>query len=157
MFSVYQDGIEWIIARPQNNLRLNALRYDQKQIEKVTGMNCAFYFTKLNYYTKEMLLTEGIPFVLEEKQMYLPFMGMLLADNNDRKLKPVHTISFLTQKLLLCALYEKWDKMNVTRISERLQVTKMSITRCLDELEYLDIDILDVSGKDKKSISWGKI
>ena len=149
-FSVYQDGIEWIIARPQNNLRLNALRYDQKQIEKVTGMNCAFYFTKLNYYTKEMLLTEGIPFVLEEKQMYLPFMGMLLADNNDRKLKPVHTISFLTQKLLLCALYEKWDKMNVTRISERLQVTKMSITRCLDELEYLDIDILDVSGKTRK-------
>lgn len=150
LFSVYQDGIEWIIARPQNNLRLNALRYDQKQIEKVTGMNCALYFTKLSYYTKEMMLTEGIPFIIEGKQMYLPFIGMLLADNNDRRLKPVHTISFLTQKLLLCALYEKWDKMNVTRIAERLDVTKMSVTRCLDEIEYLDIDILDVSGKTRK-------
>src|SRR5699024_12573673 len=99
LFSVYQDGIEWIIARPQNNLRLNALRYDQKQIEKVTGMNCAFYFTKLNYYTKEMLLTEGIPFVLEEKKMYLPLMGLLLENKKDRKLKPCITIFFLPQKL----------------------------------------------------------
>lgn len=150
LFSVHQDGIEWIIAQPQNNVRLNTLRHDQKQIEKVTGMNCAFYFKKLNYYTKEMMLTEGIPFILESKQMFLPFMGMLLTDNNDRKLKPVHTISFLTQKLLLCALYEKWDQMNVTRIAERLDVTKMSVTRCLDEIEYLDIDILDVSGKTRK-------
>lgn len=150
LFSVYQDGIEWVIARPHNNLRLNVLRYDQKQIEKVTGMNCALYFTKLSYYTKEMMLTEGIPFIIEGKQMYLPFMGMLLADNNERRLKPVHTISFLTQKLLLCALYEKWDKMNVTRIAERLEVTKMSVTRCLDEIEYLDIDVLDMSGKTRK-------
>lgn len=150
LFSVHQDGIEWIIAQPQNNVRLNALRYDQKQIEKVTGMNCALYFRKLNHYTKEMLMTEGIPFIFEGKQMFLPFMGMLLADNDGRKLKPVHTISFLTQKLLLCALYEKWHQMNVTKIAERLDVTKMSITRCLDEIEYLDIDILDVSGKTRK-------
>lgn len=164
LFSVYQDGIEWIIVQPKNNVRLNALRYDQKQIEKITGFNCALYFKKLNYYTKEIMMTEGIPFIIEGKQMFLPFLGMLLADNSDRKLKPVHTISFLTQKLLLCALYEKWDKMNVTKIAEKLEVTKMSVTRCLDEIEYLDIDILDMSGKtrkisvrgDRKSV-WEKI
>ena len=150
LFSVLQDGFEWIIAQPRNNVRLNALRYDQKQIEKVTGLNCALYFTKLSHYTKEMMLTEGIPFIVEGKQMFLPFMGMLLADNSDRKLKPVHTISFLTQKLLLCALYEKWNQMIVTKIAERLDVTKMSVTRCLDEIEYLDIDILDTSGKTRR-------
>ena len=150
LFSIYQDGIEWVIAQPQNNVRLNALRHDQKQIEKATGMNCALYFTKINHYTKEMMLTEGIPFIVEEKQMFLPFIGMLLAENNDRRLKPVHMISFLTQKLLLCALYEKWEQMNVTKIAEKLNVTKMSVTRCLDEIEYLDIDILDVSGKTRK-------
>ena len=150
LYSIYQEGIEWIIAQPKNSVRLNTLRYDQKQIEKIVGMNCALYFTKLNHYTKEMLLSEGIPFIVEGKQMYLPFMGMLLADNNERRLKPVHTISFLTQKLLLCALYEKWNQMNVTKIAERLEVTKMSISRCLDEIEYLDIDILDTSGKTRK-------
>ena len=150
LYSIYQDGIEWIIAQPKNNIRLNVLRHDQKQIEKIAGMNCALYFTKLNHYTKEMLLSEGIPFIVEGKQMYLPFMGMLLANDSERRLKPVHTISFLTQKLLLCALYEKWNQMNVTRIAEKLNVTKMSVTRCLDEIEYLDLDILDLSGRTRK-------
>lgn len=59
-------------------------------------------------------------------------------------------ISFLTQKLILCAIYEKWSEMNVTKIAERLGVTKMSISRCLDEIEYFDIDILDTSGKIRK-------
>ena len=150
LFSVFLDGIEWIIIQPKEELRLNILRYEQKKIEKVAGLNCAFYFSKLSYYAREMMMNEGIPFIIEDKQMFLPFLGMLLADKEDRKLYPVQTISFLTQKLLLCALYEKWENMNVTKIAEYLGVTKMSVSRCFDEIEYLDIDILDVSGKTRK-------
>ena len=150
LFSVYQDSVEWIIAKPKKELRLNALRYDRSQIEKTAGLNCALYFNKLNYYTKETMLNEGIPFILEGKQVFLPFLGMLLAEKNDRRLVPVHTISFLTQKLILCALYEKWNDMNATKIAEKLGVTKMSVSRCLDEIEYLDIKILDKSGKTRK-------
>ena len=150
LFSVYQDSIEWIIAKPKRELRLNTLRYDRSQIEKVACLNCALYFDKLNYYTKETMLNEGIPFILEGKQVFLPFLGILLSEKNDRRLAPVYTISFLTQKLILCALYEKWNEMNVTKIAEKLGVTKMSVSRCLDEIEYLDIKILDKSGKTRK-------
>lgn len=150
LYTVLQDGIEWIIAQPKGDVRLNALRRDRKQIEKTAGLNCAFYFTKLNHYSQEIMLNEGIPFILDKKQMFLPFLGMLLFENNGRQLKPVHVISFLTQKLILCAIYEKWAEMNATKIAERLNVTKMSVSRCLDEIEYLDIDILDTSGKSRK-------
>lgn len=150
LFSVYQDSVEWIIAKPKKELRLNALRYDRSQIEKTAGLNCALYFNKLNYYTKETMLNEGIPFILEGKEVFLPFLGMLLSEKDDRRLVPVHTISFLTQKLILCALYEKWNDMNATKIAEKLGVTKMSVSRCLDEIEYLDIKILDKSGKTRK-------
>ena len=150
LFSVYQDSVEWIIAQPKKELRLNALRHDRRQIEKASGLNCALYFNKLNYYTKETMLNEGIPFILEERQIFLPFLGMLLSQKDDRRLEPVHIISFLTQKLILCALYEKWNDMNATRIAEKLGVTKMSISRCFDEIEYLDIKILDKSGKTRR-------
>lgn len=164
LYSVFQDGIEWIIAQPKVELRLNRMRYDRNQIEKVSGLNCALFFTKLNYYSKDTMMNEGIPFIIADKQMFLPFLGMVLSEKNDRILKPVHTISFLTQKLLLCALYEKWQKMTVTKIAERFGVSKMSISRCMDEIEYLDIDILNVSGKTRKisveeepKILWEKI
>ncbi|MGN1187555.1 MAG: hypothetical protein ACI4R6_03600 [Lachnospiraceae bacterium] len=164
LYSVFQDGIEWIIVQPKVELRLNELRYDRNQIEKTSGLNCALFFTKLNHYSKEKMMNEGIPFIIADKQMFLPFLGMILSEKDDRKLIPVHTISFLTQKLLLCALYEKWQDMNVTRIAERLGVTKMSVSRCLDEIEYLDIAVLDISGKTRKvsvfdepDILWKKI
>ena len=150
LFSVFQDSVEWIIVQPKAELRLNKLRYDRNKIEKVSGLNCALFFNKLNFYSRETMMNEGIPFIIADKQMYLPFLGMLLSEKEDRKLVPVHTISFLTQKLLLSALYENWQGMNVTKIAEKLGVTKMSVSRCLDEIEYLDIDILDVSGKTRK-------
>ena len=150
IFNVMQDNIEWMLVKPKKEIRLNALRHNRNQLEKAVGLNCAFYFEKLNYYTKETMMNEGIPFIIEEKQVYLPFLGMLLAEKADRKLVPVHTISFLTQKLILCALYEKWSGMNVTKIAEKLGVTKMSVSRCLDEMEYLDIRLIDKSGKTRK-------
>jgi len=150
LFSVYLNKIEWLIAQPKEELRLTALRNDRNQIEKASGLNCAFYFTKLNHYSKDTMMNEGIPFIVVEKQVYLPFLGMILSDKDDRRLAPVREISFLTQKLLLCALYEKWQDMNVTKIAERLGVTKMSVTRCLDEIEYLEIDVLDTTGKTRK-------
>ena len=150
LFNVQQDDIEWMIVQPKVEVRLNTLRHDRNQIEKASGLNCALYFTKLNHYAKDTMQSEGIPFIIDNKQIYLPFLGMLLSEKNDRRLAPVHTISFLTQKLLLCAIYERWTDMNVTKIAKRLRVTKMSVSRCMDEIEYLDIDVLDASGKTRK-------
>lgn len=57
------------------------------------------FFDSTSFYIKEKLLEEGIPFVLKDKQVYLPFIGYLLSNENERKISPVHLISFLTQKL----------------------------------------------------------
>ena len=54
-------------------------------------------------------MEEGIPFVIDGKQLFLPFIGYLLSNENERELAPVHLISFLTQKMLLVAIYEKWN------------------------------------------------
>lgn len=32
LYSVFMDGIEWILIQPKTELRLNALRYDRKSI-----------------------------------------------------------------------------------------------------------------------------
>jgi hypothetical protein len=34
------------------------------------------------------MLEEGIPFVLENSQVYMPFLGMLLRPNETRTIKP---------------------------------------------------------------------
>ena len=150
LYTVSMDGVEWMLMRPKTEMRLNVLRHDWQQVQKVSGFPCAFYFLSLGYYTRENMMNEGIPFIIENRQIFLPFLGMLFSEKENRKLKPVWRISFLTQKLLLCALYEKWQDMTVTKIAQKLDVTKMSVSRCFDEIEYLDIPVLDKAGKNRK-------
>ncbi len=149
LYSVKMDGIQWLMAEPREKLGLASMRKNQRQLEKMTGLNCALYLKSLNSYSKDVMLNEGIPFVVEAKQMYLPFIGVLLAGEADRVLTPIYQISYLTQKILITALYEKWKDMTVTKVAESLKVTKMSASRCFDEIEYSEIPVLALKGKSR--------
>ena len=94
-------------------------------------------------------MEEGIPFVIDGKQVFLPFIGYLLSKENERELPPVHLISFLTQKMLLIAIYERWNEVRVSGAAKRLEVSTESASRCFDELEYLNVNVLGMKGKSR--------
>ena len=144
------DGHECLLIEPKETMALPDLRKCCKQTERHTGMHCSLYLHTLNYYAKDILLQEGIAFVWENHQLYLPFLGVLLNSQDERQLKPYTQISFITQKLLLKALYETWDAATVTRAAEALRVSKMTITRCFDEIEVLELPILQVKSRARK-------
>ena len=62
---------------------------------------------------------------------------------------PVYLISFLTQKMLLMAIYERWNEVKVSDAAKRIGVSTKSASRCFDELEYLNIDVLGMKGKSR--------
>lgn len=149
VYKVETNGLSWIAIQPKNGVGLVTLRKDRAKIEKIAGLNCAIFLHSTTFYVKEKLIEEGVPFVLEGKQVYLPFIGYLLSNANERDLTPVHLISFLTQRLIFTAIYEKWENVTVSDAAEKLSVTKMSISRCFDEIEYLNVDILSMKGKSR--------
>ena len=148
-YKVETNGLSWIAIKPKNDASLVILRKDRAKIEKVAGLNCAIFLDSTTFYIKEKLVEEGIPFVLKEKQVYLPFIGLLLSNENKRDIAPVHLISFLTQRVIFIAIYEKWEKVTVSEAAVKLGVTKMSVSRCFDEIEYLNVDILGMKGKSR--------
>lgn len=149
LYKVETNNISWIAIKPKNDVGLVTLRKDRERVEKIAGLNCAIFLDFATFYVKEKLIEEGIPFVIEGKQVYLPFIGYLLSDVNKRDLAPVHLISFLTQKLIFVAIYEKWENVTISDAAKKLGVTKMSISRCFDEIEYLNVDILGMKGKSR--------
>lgn len=148
-FDIETNGVHWIAIKPKSDAGLVTLRKDRAKVQAAAGLNCAIFMDSTTCYIKEKLIDEGIPFVLADKQVYLPFIGYLLSNSGDRDIAPVQLISYLTQKLILTAIYEKWDKVTVSEAAVRLGVTKTSVTRCFDEIEYLSIDILDAKGKSR--------
>lgn len=147
IYDVSTNGLKWIAIKPNINIGLINLRKDREKIENEINLNCAIFLDSSTFYIREKMIDEGIPFVIKDKDVYLPFIGVLLSNSNKRSVKPVHLISFLTQKLILIAMYEKWSKVNASEASKRLNVTRMSISRCFDEIEYLNIDIIKVISK----------
>lgn len=148
-FDIETNGMHWIAIKPKADAGLVTLRKDRAKVQAAAGLNCAIFMDSTTCYIKEKLIEEGIPFVLAGKQVYLPFIGFLLSSSGERDIAPVQLISYLTQKLILTAIYEKWDKVTVSEAAVRLGVTKTSVTRCFDEIEYLSIDILDAKGKSR--------
>lgn len=149
-------GQHCIVAMPECHMRPALLRSHQKMIERATGMLCVLYLIKLDYYTREKLLEEGIPFIWENHQIYIPFFGLLLTQNEARAIQPCSRISFLTQKFLLLALYGDWDSLTATVAAKLLNVTKMSMTRVFDELESLGIPVLAKKGRSRVYSKIGK-
>ena len=149
ILKIETNGLLWMALHPKDDVGLVLLRRDRAKVEKITGLNCAIFLDRTTFYIKEKLLEEGIPFVLKEKQVYLPFIGYLLSNANERELAPVYLISFLTQKMLLMAIYERWSEVKVSEAAKRLGVSIKSASRCFDELEYLNIDALGMKGKSR--------
>ena len=148
-FRVETNGLSWLAIQPKSDVGLVMLRKDRAKIEKLAGLNCAILLDKTTFYIKKKLIEEGIPFVLKDRQVYLPFIGLLLSNENERDIAPVHLISYLTQKLIFVAIYEKWNGITVSEAAVRLEVSKMSVSRCFDEIEYLNVDIICMKGKSR--------
>ena len=158
------NTVNFLLIKPNDNTGISELRKIHKRIQQLTGCLCVLYLQEFNQYAISKMIEESIPFIVENKQIYIPFLGIALSQSNERILKSCSQISFLTQKLLITAIYQQWEKINITKASEFLNVTKTSITRCFDEIEFLDIPVLKKYGRsryiigasDKKAF-WNKI
>ncbi len=147
LYNLRIDKSDMLLAVSNTEINLSVLRKQHRRIEALTGMRCVLYLNSMTYYARDKMIEEGIPFVWEGRQLYIPFLGMSLSNNTRTELAYCTKISFLTQKLLLTAIYQKWEKANVTAAAEILGVSKMSASRCYDEIEAFGIRQLEVKGR----------
>ena len=163
-YEIETNGVSWVAIEPKSVIGLPQLRKNRAQVEISSGRKCALFLQNSNFYAKEKMQEEGIPFVIKDREVYLPFLGILLSGKSQRELKPVYRISYLTQKILLDGLYEAYDKATVTYIAERMNVSKMAVSKSFDEIEYMDIAVMDNKGKsraitmnEEKKMIWERI
>ncbi|MCD8106050.1 MAG: hypothetical protein LUF35_13910 [Lachnospiraceae bacterium] len=141
------NGYHCVLMEPQDEIGLSEIRKQHRKMEQIAGRHCVLYMKNMKSYPREKMIEEGIPFIWEDHQIYMPFLGMLLKQNDTRQINTCGRFSFLTQKLLLTALYEQWRDMTVTMAAKVLQVSKMSVTRCFDEIEALEVPFLRKKGR----------
>ncbi len=148
-YIIKTDGLEWLIAEPLMAFSLRFMRKHQRLMKQISGMECALYFKKQSLYIRNTMVEEGIPFIIWDKMVFLPFLNVLVYMRADKALRPVGEIAFLTQKLLLLALYENWQNITVQEIAKILNVTIVAVRKCFDEIQYLKLPIIQEVGRSR--------
>jgi len=152
LYNLTVQNIPCLLARPKEQSNLTDLRKQSGQLKKITGLDCVLCLEDIRIYTKEKMLSEGIPFVIAGQQIYMPFLGVALSKNGAREIPQIENISFSTQRLLLTAIYEGWKQVTLTETAKALGMSKMSITRCFDELQAIGLPLIKAKSKSRRFV-----
>lgn len=93
----------------------------------------------INSRQRKSLVNAKIPFVVDKSQLYLPFMGIVLSERFNRPKPFAEKLMPTAQVLLFHYLYLAEKKLYVSGMSDELSVSKMQITRAVEQLASLGI------------------
>ena len=130
------DGIKVIFAHPREELgTISAVKKHLSRIEENANENVVLVLDRITYRQKEYLLRERIPFVVEGKQIYLPFMAVYLQERCDSE-KPVNEDTLpSSQLMLLYFIYHGCGELTTSEVGKALAFTATSISRACRQLE----------------------
>ena len=111
---------------------LASYKKHKKKIEELTNTKVVLELENITPYQRKTLIEENIAFVVENYQIYLPFLAICLCEKYEKKLL-IEKFTPLTQLVFLYIFYNNSD-LTATEISQRLECTVMSANRAYKTL-----------------------
>ena len=130
------EGIKTVFIYPKTEMdAVNAVKKHIERIEKETGATAVLIPGRLTTRQKEYLLGEHIPFIVEGRQIYLPFMALYLQERCDAEKREDQDLLPSTQLLLLYYIYQGCSELLTSDACRALSFTATSISRACRQLE----------------------
>lgn len=129
------NNVQCLALLPQNELPpLSALKKQIKKIQNIEPLPVFLKLETLSFYRKESLISNGIPFMLLDKIVYLPFMATLLTNTNSHFTKVNEKLTMSAQLLFIWILYQNTDMFYISDAVEKLNFSNMTLTRAYRQL-----------------------
>ncbi|MEJ8306701.1 MarR family transcriptional regulator [Saccharibacillus sacchari] len=139
--------ISMLVAYPIGHIGVVALHKHKNKLESLFDMPILFAFEQSSRYKIAKMKEESIPFILNKQIVFLPFLGMALNQKKMRKVPEINKLSISAQKFVLLTIYERWVRLTMPELAERLGVSRMTASRILDEMEAIDPRFVFKEGK----------
>lgn len=148
--AVTLDGYKVIFVYPKEELEsINVVKKHLSRIGKTETAPVVLILKHMTYRQKEYLLRDHIPFVVDGKQIYLPFMAVYLQERGDSENTEVSTMLPSSQLLLLYYIYHGCGELMTSSACVNLGFTPTSISRASRQLEELGLVHLEKRGVQK--------
>ena len=133
------NGIAAVFVYPTDELdSVNAVKKHLSRIEQAENAPAVLIFDHLTHREKEYLLRDHIPFIVEGKQIYLPFMAVYLQERGDREKPEITKLLPSAQVLLLYFIYNGCGELLTSKAANSLRFTATSVSRASRQLEELN-------------------
>lgn len=119
--------------------RIEVLKKHIARIRENENLPVVLVLKELSYRQKEYLIREKIPFIVEGKQIYLPFMAIYLQERCDAEKKQWKEMLPSSQMLLLHFIYKGAQKLSTSQAAKELGLTPTSISRASRQLEEMGL------------------
>ena len=132
------NGKKVIFLYPKTELeQIVVLKKHIARIQKNENMPVVLALKEIISRQKEYLIRERIPFIVEGRQIYLPFMALYLQQRCNAERKPHKKLLPSAQMLLLHFIYGGAKEMSTSRAAKDLKLTPTSISRASKQLEEM--------------------
>ena len=137
---VSMNGQSAIFLYPKAELeQIETLKKHIVRIEDNENLPIVLILKELTYRQKEYLIREKVPFVVDGKQIYLPFMAMYLQERCSAEKVTREEILPSAQMLLLHFIYGGAKELSTSQAAKDLELTPTSISRASRQLEEMGL------------------
>ena len=138
MYEIYYgkiEEIECLFLEIQDFIpKINQLKNIIKKMQEIKNVPVILLDSDLSNFRKESYLKNRIPFIQENKQIYLPFMATYLLHSTPRKKENITHFTISAQLLFLWILYSNTKQYYISEAVKVLPFSNMSITRAYRQL-----------------------
>lgn len=136
---------------------LDQLQKHIKQIRNITDHEIVLFYKEISRYRRKSLMQNRMAFVIEDGQMYLPFLGLDLKKVKEQVDKKFKHFTTPAQIAYLYFLYHKDEVVNMTEFAQKFGFNKMTASRALNDLYHANLIIYEVGGKTGRSKDYKRI
>ena len=137
---VYLDAQKAVFLYPKSELeQIVTLKKHLERVQKSADCPVILVLEKITARQKEYLLRDKIAFIVEGKQIYLPFMAVYLQERCSAEKKTREEILPSAQMLLLHFIYGGAQELSTSQAAKDLELTPTSISRASRQLEEMGL------------------
>lgn len=99
----------------------------------------------LDYWQKEWLISRQMPFIQDERNAYLPFLGLVVRESS--KGRRPSALSPQAQRVVANLIERHWNRLNAGELSKRLGKSRASVSKYLAEIEAVCPEVVRRKGR----------
>lgn len=129
------EGLDCLIIDCRDELpTLPALKKQIVRIQKEENIPVVIKIEGMSAFRKKNMIENKIPFIIGERQVFLPFIGTYLQNREESPFKTVEKFMVSAQVLFLLYIYHRGRELYLAEATETLPYSAMTMTRASRQL-----------------------